>query len=526
MGHERRGSYTPVQPARSTRQNASWSSAARKRAPPPRLVSNPPMASSATRRKPMLAPWPTSIGSVRSRNHRRCRSIVTDNATGPSSPSTRPATKPTCGSPSAAAMCAVQPGAGAQSSSVNATSGAVVAAMPAFFARDVPGCSQRTTRAPAASAMRPTAGSRDAESTTTSSSPGCSARGSTAKVCSSSAGRSRVLRITTTEAPAVSSTAVRVLIVAAWPPWPLSDGISLILHHHLRLLAPRHEITVLASGRPPGATRPDTAAEGLPTSVPTEWYGPARSGPPDYARRRWASLRTGEPADVFRVEQQPLLGRMDAIIAGPDRPDVVHLHGWTTARLARRTQGIPAVHHSIDAWSEVRGTQAPAGAVRRLIEIGQQRKVVRHEARHLEASRAVAVVAEADALALQRNAPRARIVVVPNGVEPGKEPAAHTTEPVLGFHGALSTVANQDAARVLVEEVLPRVRHELPDTRALVIGRDPPEDLRSDASTGVEVTGEVDDVREQLQRVAVYVAPMATGTGLKNKVLEAMAAGL
>jgi glycosyltransferase involved in cell wall biosynthesis len=319
---------------------------------------------------------------------------------------------------------------------------------------------------------------------------------------------------------------VRVLIVAAWPPWPLSDGISLILHHHLRLLAPRHEITVLASGRPPGAPPPDATAEGLPASVPIEWYGPARSGPPDYARRRWASLRTGEPADVFRVEQQPLLGRMDAIVGGSERPDVVHLHGWTTARLARRTQGIPAVHHSIDAWSEVQGTQAPAGAVRRLLEMGQQRKVVRHEARHLEASTAVAVVAEADALALRRNAPRARIVVVPNGVEPGNPPVPPAVEPVLGFHGALSTVANQDAARVLVDEVLPRVRAEVPDARALVIGRDPPDDLRSDVGTGVDVTGEVDDVREALDRVAVYVAPMATGTGLKNKVLEAMAAGL
>jgi glycosyltransferase involved in cell wall biosynthesis len=204
----------------------------------------------------------------------------------------------------------------------------------------------------------------------------------------------------------------------------------------------------------------------------------------------------------------------------------VHLHGWTTARLARRTQGIAAVHHSIDAWSEVRGTQAPASAVRRLIEVGQQRKVVRHEARHLEASTAVAVVAEADAKALRRNAPNAHVVVVPNGVEPGKEPAPPAVEPVLGFHGALSTVANQDAARVLVGEVLPKMRTELPDARALVIGRDPPEDLRSDVGRGVEVTGEVDDVREQLDRVAVYVAPMATGTGLKNKVLEAMAAGL
>jgi glycosyltransferase involved in cell wall biosynthesis len=42
----------------------------------------------------------------------------------------------------------------------------------------------------------------------------------------------------------------------------------------------------------------------------------------------------------------------------------------------------------------------------------------------------------------------------------------------------------------------------------------------------VEVTGAVPDIRRELRRAAVYVAPMVSGTGLKNKVLEAMAAGL
>jgi glycosyltransferase involved in cell wall biosynthesis len=42
----------------------------------------------------------------------------------------------------------------------------------------------------------------------------------------------------------------------------------------------------------------------------------------------------------------------------------------------------------------------------------------------------------------------------------------------------------------------------------------------------VEVTGDVDDIRSQLERAAVYVAPLVSGTGIKNKVLEAMVAGL
>lgn len=97
---------------------------------------------------------------------------------------------------------------------------------------------------------------------------------------------------------------------------------------------------------------------------------------------------------------------------------------------------------------------------------------------------------------------------------------------MLAFHGAFEAQANVDAALVLVREVLPLVRAQVPDARALLIGRDPPAAVQALAGPDVEVTGAVPDVRAQLQRAAVHVDAMFTGTGLKNKVLEAMAAGL
>ena len=117
------------------------------------------------------------------------------------------------------------------------------------------------------------------------------------------------------------------------------------------------------------------------------------------------------------------------------------------------------------------------------------------------------------------------MVAVPNGVEVGPSPIVPPRAPVLGFHGAFEARANEDAALLLVDEVLPRVRRVVPDARVRLIGRDPGPVLRERASDAVEVTGWVDDVRAELDGVAVYVAPMVSGTGIKNKVLEAMAAG-
>jgi glycosyltransferase involved in cell wall biosynthesis len=83
-----------------------------------------------------------------------------------------------------------------------------------------------------------------------------------------------------------------------------------------------------------------------------------------------------------------------------------------------------------------------------------------------------------------------------------------------------------DAARLLVEGVLPLVQQEHPDASLLLIGRSPTAAVLGMRGPAVEVTGAVADVRPWLERAAVYAAPLTRGTGLKNKVLEAMAAGL
>jgi glycosyltransferase involved in cell wall biosynthesis len=321
---------------------------------------------------------------------------------------------------------------------------------------------------------------------------------------------------------------VRVLVVAAWPPWPINDGNRLILHHQLRALSPRHDITLVA-----GCRRGDEPAPpaGVPDGVAFEWYGHRGSGLPEYARRRWRSLVTGAPADVFRVHVGGLVDAVDRALT--TRPDVVHLMGQETAFLApvARAAGVPVVHMPIDAWRLAFGKQQLLPAWRRLLERGQHRKVARYEARHLAACDVVVVVAERDAAVLRAAVPGLRVEVVPNGVEPGPEPDLHRDPapprlPVIGLHGTMATLPNRTAAVTLADQVLPRVQASVPSARARIIGRDPAPDVLRLRRADVEVTGEVPDVRAELARLAVYVVPMTEGSGLKNKVLEAMAAGL
>jgi glycosyltransferase involved in cell wall biosynthesis len=234
-------------------------------------------------------------------------------------------------------------------------------------------------------------------------------------------------------------------------------------------------------------------------------------------------MRSGEPAHVHWVERPGLLRAFEEEIRRG--PDIVHLHGWGTAQLSRLAAGVPTLHVPMDAWALGIGNRALPGW-RNALERSQVSKIARHEARHYPGCTAVVVVAEGDATHLRRIAPDARIEVVPNGVEPGPEPDDPTAVPVIGFHGSFENQANRDAAIYLAREVFPLIRRDVPDARLVLIGRDPTPEILRFAGDAIEVTGAVADVREALARVAVYVAPMVSGTGIKNKVLEAMAAAL
>jgi glycosyltransferase involved in cell wall biosynthesis len=158
--------------------------------------------------------------------------------------------------------------------------------------------------------------------------------------------------------------------------------------------------------------------------------------------------------------------------------------------------------------------------------VGQSTRVADHERRHYPAAAAVVVVTDADAELVRAVSPAAHVEVIPNGVEAGPDPAPATTaDPVLGFHGVFDSRANVDAATNLVTQVLPRVRASLPGTRALLAGRRPPREVRRLAGDGVEVRADVPEMRSALDEMSVHVDWMTSGAGIKNKVLEAMAAG-
>jgi len=116
------------------------------------------------------------------------------------------------------------------------------------------------------------------------------------------------------------------------------------------------------------------------------------------------------------------------------------------------------------------------------------------------------------------------IEIIRNGVDQSYFKPIETTKKYdLVFTGNMSYPPNIEGVSYLVEKVLPLIWKDNPEINLAIIGANPSNKVQKLASDKVYVSGWVDDMRNYYAKSKLFVAPMLIGTGLQNKLLEAMA---
>lgn len=92
------------------------------------------------------------------------------------------------------------------------------------------------------------------------------------------------------------------------------------------------------------------------------------------------------------------------------------------------------------------------------------------------------------------------------------------------YVGNMKTAANYETVTYIIEQILPQVKT---DYRFYVIGTCPTELVdRYKGNERIVFTGRVDDLRPHIKATSVFLSPIAFGTGIKTKILEAFAMGM
>jgi sugar transferase (PEP-CTERM/EpsH1 system associated) len=137
----------------------------------------------------------------------------------------------------------------------------------------------------------------------------------------------------------------------------------------------------------------------------------------------------------------------------------------------------------------------------------------------------VTLVGEAEADLYRQFCAPGAVHAVTNGVDLDYfRPGPEAEGPACVFVGALDYLPNVDAAEWFCREVWPEIVRRRPGAKFLLVGRRPaPAVQRLAEVPGVEVVGQVPDVRPHVARAAVTVVPLRIARGIQNKALESLA---
>lgn len=329
-------------------------------------------------------------------------------------------------------------------------------------------------------------------------------------------------------------------------PWPSRTGYKLRLGSIVGILATQGSVDLLsvvsdeAVANHPADAEVPLRRRAVVTSEPRRtspvrriWQWLTGALPRDLLRRDWTAARTllGEwsttPYDLVWFSHARTYVALRDLIPGPRVVDLDNLQAAVLRhrRAARLRRRLPTRQR----MRELAGVLADAW---------DERRWRRLEDQIAGAADAVVVCSELDRRRLGR--PSVRVIANGYDLDRGDRHRAHResrpiestpgrqSSNVLIMVGLLSYGPNRDAADFFASEVLPRIRLAVPDAEFRLVGRH-----GGDATVealarqpGIVVTGEVDDVRRELESAQVAVVPIRFGGGTRIKILEAFAHGV
>lgn len=208
-------------------------------------------------------------------------------------------------------------------------------------------------------------------------------------------------------------------------------------------------------------------------------------------------------------------------------PDVSYFQFVRMGELAKVISGAKVLDFQDCLSKNMERRKENANFLKRIILSIEAKRLQRYENAMLNLFDATTIITDTDRLLI--NSKRINeIQIIENGV--GEDFLLYDRkfekEYDVIFSGNMYYSPNIMAASFLVKAIMPLVWKKIPKCKVVLAGSSPSKevvDLRNDR---VVVTGWVEDMKEYYAKSRVFIAPMQIGTGLQNKLLEAMAIGL
>lgn len=310
---------------------------------------------------------------------------------------------------------------------------------------------------------------------------------------------------------------MKIFVLLSRVPFPIEKGDKLRAFHQLRCLAKSNEIVLCALS--------DSLVHDDAIKVLGEFCSEIHIIPIKTIGMIWNVIKAffnGKPMQVGYFYRSSAQKQINSLI-NTCKPDHIYCQLTRVSEYVKESK-IPKTLDYQDIFSigAKRRAESSSPLLKMFFNM-EYRRLLRYEHDIFDQFDHKTIISQPDRDLLphpQRN----EVVIIPNGVDhdyfsPVKKEKTHD----IVFTGNMGYPPNIDAARFIANEIFPLVLKQLPKATLLLAGANPHSKVQALQASNVTVSGWLSDIRDSYSTSRVFIAPMRIGTGLQNKLLEAMA---
>jgi len=207
-----------------------------------------------------------------------------------------------------------------------------------------------------------------------------------------------------------------------------------------------------------------------------------------------------------------------------EKPDHIFVQLIRMAEYVTKSRTIPKSLDYMDTFSKgIERRMEKASGIKKLIFKFEFIRLKRYEKRVFSWFDNTYIISEQDKASFYFEESN-QIKVSPNGVDHNFFQPKRKNEKKydLVFTGNMSYPPNVNAVEYIAKELMPLLIERKPDIKFLIAGATPANSVKALSNENIYVSGWLDDIRDAYNDASVFLAPLQIGTGLQNKLLEAM----
>ena len=315
---------------------------------------------------------------------------------------------------------------------------------------------------------------------------------------------------------------MKLLIILSRGPYPLEKGDKLRAFHQLKYLAKNNDVSLVCLND----IELHPEANAVLNSICREVHI-VQLSKFQIVLNLVKGLFSTKPLQVSYFYSKKAQQLIDSIITSK-QPDHIYCQLIRTTEYVKQYTSIPKTLDYMDALSKgIERRIAKANWLFKTILKLEYKRLYTYEKTIFSFFNNKTIISEQDR-ELINHPDKNSIEIVANGVDesflnfPKKEDKKYD----LLFSGNMSYPPNIESAVYIVEKILPLVKKQIPNIQLMIAGTSPTSKIIALRSNNVLVSGWVKDIKEIYASSKIVIAPMQTGTGLQNKLLEAMAMGI